>query len=214
MQEKHTFRSSRAKGAVPRYCTLLSTSPLQQSHSSPLMSSVVFNQGSPYPVHVLPSNATCRRRTALQTARAISSTSLTDATAATAATTTIIRKGKGYRAKIHTRIQEHGKFYKSIVSRAASVLRSQSSTDAVLSRSTSSSGGGRVTPPSSSESTRISPTKSRQQANRPRLPSQRAWGASLYGFLTPTCFSAVPQGVVRLLFLSCGSRPVSSVVFR
>jgi hypothetical protein len=209
MQEKHTFRSSRAKGAVPRYCTLLSTSPLQQSHSSPLMSSVVFNQGSPYPVHVLPSNATCRRRTASQMARAILSSS-----SSSSAAIIIIRKGKGYRAKIHTRIQEHGKFYKSIVSRAASVLRSQSSTDAVLSRSTSSSGGGRVTPPSSSESTRISPTKSRQQANRPRLPSQRAWGASLYGFLTPTCFSAVPQGVVRLLFLSCGSRPVSSVVFR
>jgi hypothetical protein len=207
MQEKHTFRSSRAKGAVPRYCTLLSTSPLQQSHSSPLMSSVVFNQGSPYPVHVLPSNATCLRRTASQMARAILSSS-------SSAAIIIIRKGKGYRAKIHTQIQEHGKFYKSIVSREASVLRSQSSTDAVLSRSTSSSGGGRVTPPSSSESTRISPTKSRQQANRPRLPSQRAWGASLYGFLTPTCFSAVPQGVVRLLFLSCGSRPVSSVVFR
>lgn len=162
----------------------LSTSQLQKSRSSPSMSSMVFNQESPYPVHVLPSNSTRRRRTASQSARAISSASLTDADVMPPPTPPLppptpsspekekasvprsilkSRRTESSASPLPTEQQQH-----------ASVARSQSRTDAVLGRSTSSSGGGRVTTPpsSSSEPTRNSPTKSRQRVNPPPLPSQ------------------------------------------
>jgi hypothetical protein len=86
----------------------LSTSQLQQSRSSPLVSSMVFNQESPYPVHVLPSNATRRHhRTASQTS---------------------CRRRRHHHnhhqnrkrlpCQIDTQIQAHGRFYKSIANRA------------------------------------------------------------------------------------------------
>jgi hypothetical protein len=76
---KRSIPSDRHAPKALYQSTSLSTSQLQQSRSSRSMSSMVFNQESSYPVHVLQSNATRRRRTASQTGRAISSTSLTDA---------------------------------------------------------------------------------------------------------------------------------------
>lgn len=159
----------------------LSTSQLQKSRSSPSMRSMVFNQESPYPVHVLASNATRRRRTASQSARAISSASLTDADVIPRPTPPLPpltpTSPEKERASVPRSILKSRRTESSAsplpTEQYASVARSQSRTDAVLGRSTSSSGGGRVsTPPSSSsEPTRNSPTKSRQRVNPPPLPS-------------------------------------------
>lgn len=149
----------------------LSTSQLQKSRSNPTMSSMVFNQESPYPVHVLSSNSTRRRRTASQTARSISSASLTDADATLRPplpSSSEKEKATVPRSILKSRRTESSTSPLPTEQHA----RSQSRTDAVLSRSTSTSGGGRVTPPSSSsESPRFSPTKSRQRVNPPPLPS-------------------------------------------
>ncbi|KAF8506829.1 hypothetical protein F5888DRAFT_1815626 [Russula emetica] len=158
----------------------LSTSQLQQSRSSPSMRSMFFNQESPYPVHVLPSNSTRRRRTASQTARAMSSASLTDAVVMRSPPlpppppSSSSEKEKEKATAVPRSILKSRRTESStslLLTEQHAISRSQSRTDAVLSRSTSSSGGGRVTPPSSSpESTRVSPTKSRQRVKPPPLP--------------------------------------------
>jgi hypothetical protein len=156
----------------------LSTSQLQKSRSSPSMRSMVFNQESPYPVHVLPSNSTRRRRTASQTAHTISSASLTDVDVMPSPSPPLPRppssseKEKAGVPKSILKSRRTESSASTLPTEQHAVSSRQSRTDAVLGRSTSSSGGGRVTPPSSSESTRISPTKSRQRVNPPPLPSQ------------------------------------------
>ncbi|KAH9968678.1 hypothetical protein BC827DRAFT_1263183 [Russula dissimulans] len=57
----------------------LSTSQLQQSHSTSSIHSMVFNQESPYPVHILPSHSKHRPRTASQASRIVPSPSTVDA---------------------------------------------------------------------------------------------------------------------------------------
>ena len=159
----------------------LSTSQLQKSRSSPSMRSMVFNQESPYPVHVLPSNSTRRRRTASQVARTISSASLTDADVMPSPPlpppppppSSSSEKEKAAAPKSILKSRRTESSASPLPTEQHAVSKSQSRTEAVLGRNTSSSGGGRVTPPSSSsESTRISPTKSRQRVNPPPLPSQ------------------------------------------
>ena len=162
----------------------LSTSQLQKSRSSPSMNSMVFNQESPYPIHVLPSNSTRRRRTASQAARAISSASLTDADVLRSpplpppppSSSSPSEKDKAAVPKsiLKSRRTESSTSPLPTTEQHA-VSKSQSRIESVLGRSTSSSGGGRVTalPSSSSESTRNSPTKLRHRVNPPPpLPSQ------------------------------------------
>jgi hypothetical protein len=118
----------------------LSTSQLQQSRSSPLVSSMVFNQESPYPVHVLSSNATRRHhRTASQTSCRRHHRHHNHH-----------QKGKGYRAKSILKSRRTEGSTSPLPTEQHAVSKSQSRTDTVLSRSSSSGGGGRVTPPSSS----------------------------------------------------------------
>ena len=153
----------------------LSTSQLQQSRSSPTMRSMFFNQESPYPVHVLPSNSTRRRRTASQTARVISSASLADADVMPPTPSLPPPSSEKEKATVPKSILKSRRTESSTsmlsTEQQHTVSRSQSRADAVLSRSMSSSGGGMVTPPTSSyESTRTSPTKSRQRTNLPPLP--------------------------------------------
>jgi hypothetical protein len=156
----------------------LSTSQLQQSRSSPSMSSMFFNQESPYPVHVLPSNSTRRRRrTASQSARAISSASLTDVDVMPPPPP-LPPSSEKEKANVPKSILKSKRTESStslFQTEQHAVSSRQSRTDAMLSRTTSSSGRGRVTPPSSphESSTRVfSPTKSRQWPNPPPLPSQ------------------------------------------
>jgi hypothetical protein len=157
----------------------LTTSQLQQSRSTPSINSMFFNQESPYPVHVLPPGALRRRRTASQTARVISTTSLAEADdmppLPSASSTT--EKDKAIVPKSILKSRRTESSASQMASEQHARPRSQSRTDSMVSRSRSFGGGsgGGVTPPSSSssESTRISPTKSRQppRPNIPPLPS-------------------------------------------
>ncbi len=150
-----------------------STSQLQQSRSTPSISSMVFNQESPYPVHVLSPGAVARRRTASQAARAISSASLVEVDVMLSPTTEK-EKASVPKSILKSRRTESSAGPLPLEQQHAAP-RTQSRADTTTSRSTSMGGGvgGRVTTSSSSsESTRISPTKSRQWTNLPPLPSQ------------------------------------------
>ena len=145
---------------------LLSTSQLQQSHSSPSINSMFFNQESPYPVHVLPPSITSRRRTASQTARIQSSTSLAEVDVTpplSASSVTEKDKASVPKSILKSRRTESSASPSPMELQAA--RRSQSRADPAVRRSTTSGGGGRTTPPSS-DSTRVSPTKSRRRSNR------------------------------------------------
>ena len=158
--DRHTLKS-------PYHDTpLLSTAQLQQSQSSPSIISMVFNQESPYPVHVLPPNSTSRRRTASHTARIQSSASLAevDVTPPPSASSATEREKAGVpKSILKSRRTESSANPMPLEQHAT--RRSQSRTDPVVRRSTTSGSGDRTTPPSS-DSTRVSPTKSRRRSNR------------------------------------------------
>jgi hypothetical protein len=145
---------------------LLSTAQLQKSRSNPSINSMVFNQESPYPVHVLPPNSKSRLRTASQTARIASSASLADVDAMppppSASSATEKDKASAPKSILKSRRTESSASQLPL----DAAPRSQSRTDPVVRRSTPSGGGRSKTPPSPSESTRLSPSKSRRRSNR------------------------------------------------
>ena len=163
-----------ASKALHQDTPLLSTKQLQQSRSTPSISSMVFNQESPYPVHVVQSKSTSRLRTASQTARVHSSASLAevDVTPPPSASLPATDKEKTSVPKSILKPRRAESSANPIPLELHMARRSQSRTDPVVRRSTTS-GGGRTTPPSSaSESTRISPIKSRRRSNRMPVPSR------------------------------------------
>jgi hypothetical protein len=161
-----------APKALHQDTPLLSTKQLQQSRSTSSINSMVFNQESPYPVHVVQSKSTTRLRTASQTARVHSSASLAEAdvTPPPSASLPATDKEKASVPKSILKPRRTESSVNPLPLELHIARRSQSRTDPVVRRSTTS-GGGRTTPPSSAtESTRISPTKSRRRSNRTPVP--------------------------------------------
>ncbi len=149
----------------------LSTSQLQQSRSSPSINTMIFNQESPYPIHVIPPQSTARPRTASQAARFVSSASLTDVNAMSSTTATDREKAGAPRSILKSRRPDSSA--SSLPPEQHATRKSLSRPDTVVRSSTLTGGGGRVTSPSSSqESTRFSSTSSRQRSSRATVLSQ------------------------------------------
>ncbi|KAI9511712.1 hypothetical protein F5148DRAFT_1168271 [Russula earlei] len=149
----------------------LLTAQIQHSHSTPSINSMLFNQESPYPVHVLSPNTTYRPRTASQTARMISTASLTDVDVApptppppASATSATEREKVGAPKSI----LKSRRTDSPLPSSEQLAMRSRRSrADSVARPSTLMGGGGHATPTSSSfDPSRVSPTSTRTRLGR------------------------------------------------
>jgi|SRR6266850_1087830 len=147
----------------------LSTTRLQQSHSSPSINSMIFNQESPYPVHVISPYSVAQPRTASQAARVVS-VSLTDVDTVPA---TMITSADREKAGAPKSILKSRRTDSSAVSppseKQATQRNPPRAADPAVRQSTLTSGGGQATLPlSTSEAARVSPTMSRRRSSRAR----------------------------------------------
>ena len=139
----------------------LSTSQLQQSHSSSSINSMVFYSESPYPVHVLPPNSTSRPRTASQAARVLSSASLTEVGVMPSPTASTADREKTNVPKSILKSRRTDSSASPLSPERHATRGSQSRTDSMMrAKGTLTGGGGWVTPPSS-PSVRVSPSRRR-----------------------------------------------------
>jgi hypothetical protein len=143
------------------------TTRLQQSHSSPSINSMIFNQESPYPVHVISPHSMARPRTASQAARVVS-VSLTDVDTVSATTTTSAEKTGAPKSILKSR-RTDSSAVNPPSEKYATQRNPTRATDPAVRQSTMTNGGGQVTLPlSSSEPARVSPTMSRRRSSRAR----------------------------------------------
>ena len=148
---------------APYYDTpSFSTSQLQQSHGSPSINMMIFNQESPYPVHVLPPNSSARPRTASQAARIVSSASLAEVDAMPPPMTTATEREKAGPPKSILKSRRTESSANSLPPDQLGTRKSLSRVDPAARAGALPGGGGRVTPPSSSsDSVRVSPSRRR-----------------------------------------------------
>jgi hypothetical protein len=151
-----------------------STTRLQQSHSSPSINSMIFNQESPYPVHVISPHSVARPRTASQAARVIS-VSLTDVDTVPATMATSADREKAGAPKSILKSRRTDSSAVIPTSEKHAIQRNPPrAADPAVRQSTLTSGGGQVTLPSSSEPARVTPTMSRRRSSRARPLSRQS----------------------------------------
>jgi hypothetical protein len=148
---------------APYYDTpSFSTSQLQQSHNRPSINMMIFNQESPYPVHVLPPNSSARPRTASQAARIVSSASLAEVDGMPPPMTTATEREKAGPPKSILKSRRTESSTNSLPPDQLGTRKSLSRVDLAARAGALPGGGGRVTPPlSSSDSVRVSPSRRR-----------------------------------------------------
>jgi len=153
---------------APYYDTpSLLTSRLQQSHSSPSINMMIFNQESPYPVHVIPPHSSARPRTASQAARIVSSASFADADVMPPPMTTPTEREKAGPPRSILKSRRTESSANSLPPDQLGTRKSLSRVDPAARPGSLAGGGGRVTPPSSSsDSVRVSLTSPRRRPSR------------------------------------------------
>jgi len=153
---------------APYYDTpALLTSQLQQSRSSPSINMMIFNQESPYPVHVIPPHSSARPRTASQAARIVSSASLADVDVMPPPMTTTTERERAGPPKSILKSRRTESSATSLPPDQLGTRKSLSRVDSAARAGALAGGGGRITPPSSSsDSVRVSPTSSRRRSSR------------------------------------------------
>jgi hypothetical protein len=141
---------------APYYDTRsLSTSQLQQSHSSPSINAMIFNQESPYPVHVIPPSSSARPRTASQAARILSNASFSEVEVKAGPRKSILKSR-------HTDSSSN-----PLPPDQLGTRKSLSRVDSAVRSSALAGVGGGVTPPSSStDFVRVSSVSSRRRSSR------------------------------------------------
>jgi hypothetical protein len=148
----------------------LSTSRLQ-SHSSPSLNTMIFNQESPYPVHLIPPHSVVRPRTASQAAHIVS-VSLTDVDAVPPTMTTPADREKAGAPKSILKSRRTDSYAVNpplSPDKHVTQRNPPRAADTTVRQSTLTSGGGQVTLPlSSSELARVTPTMSRKRSSRAR----------------------------------------------
>jgi len=157
------------------YDTLsLSTSQLQQSHSGLSINTMVFNQESPYPVHVIPPHSLVRPRTASQAARVVSSASLAEVDVMPPPMTTAIEREKAGPPKSILKSRRTDSSTNPLPPDQLGTRKSLSRVDpAVRPDALGGSGDWATRLSSSSDTVRVSSTSSRRRSSRaaavPRL---------------------------------------------
>ena len=143
------------------------TSHLQQPQSSPSINTMIFNQESPYPVHVIPPHSSARPRTASQAARIVSSTSIAEVDVMPPPMTTATEREKAGPRKSILKSRRTDSSANPLPPDQLGTRKSLSRVDPAVRPGALSGGGGRVTPPSSSsDPVRVSPTSSRRRSSR------------------------------------------------
>jgi len=146
---------------------LLSTSQLQRSHSSPSINTVIFNQESPYPVHVIPPHSPVWPRTASQAARVVSFASLAEVDVMPPPMTAATESEKAGPPKFILESRRTDSSTNPLPPDQLGTRKSLSRFDPVVRLGALAGGGDGVTPRSSfSDSVRVSPTSSRRRSSR------------------------------------------------
>jgi len=162
------FPPDRHPPKAPYYDTpLLSTSQLQQSHSRPSINAMIFNQESPYPVHVIPPHSSARPRTASQAARIVSSASFAEVDAMPPPMATATEGGKVGPRKSILKSRRTDSSANPLPPDQLGTRKSLTRVDSAVRSSALAGVGGGVTPPSSStDFVRVSSTSSRRRSSR------------------------------------------------